>query len=173
MRKLLASAALCTFLAGCATESNPPAPVYKDQRTVTTRPAAANGKNPDLLLRVCELQVAPGQMIAGDSAVPADARLVQSVETLLTFGTPLYCTVGQADQRVELGAVARRESGTAGTCVVQIDYAHRSRSMMGGIAFNSAVMVPVGQTRVLMGGNSGVIVTMVLEPLGKSPTTRP
>jgi hypothetical protein len=117
-------------------------------------------------LRVCELQVAPGQMIAGESSVPADARLVQSVETLLTFGTPLYCTAGQADQRVELGALARRESGGGGTCLVQIDYAHRSQGMMGGIAFSSNVMIPVGQTRVLMGSANGLIVTMVLEPIG-------
>ena len=80
MRNLFATLIVCAILAGCAADKKLADVPYTDQRTVTTRPAPANGRKADVLVRVCELQGAPGLASPG-SAPPADAKVLASVET--------------------------------------------------------------------------------------------
>jgi len=165
MKHLLACAAVAsTFLfAGCAATPNDSKHAdipYTDQRSVKTRPTPPDGKKADVLVRVSEVQAAAGMVSVGD-APPADAKLLVSVETLATFGTPFYCTVGLAEHRYELGGLVTRLPN--GTCRIQTDYADRRRAGQTGV--NTLNELPIGQTRVLMGTSDGRLITMVLEPL--------
>ena len=168
MRRILRSLVLCALLTGCETapKGEPP---YKDQRSVTTRPASASGRKADVLVRVCELQGPPGPIIPFEGSAPKDAKLLVSAEILATFGTPFYCTIGLPEQRFELGGrVVRSDNGP---CRIEVGYANHSRA--GHIGSQTNVMLPIGETRVLMGCTNGLILTLVLEPVGNSPTTRP
>src|SRR5437867_9568000 len=93
MRRIFAPLVLGALLTGCETapKAEPP---YKDQRSVTTRPAPAGGRKADVLVRVCELQGPPGPMLPFEGTAPKDAKLLVSAEILATFGTPFYCTIG-------------------------------------------------------------------------------
>jgi hypothetical protein len=147
---------------------------FRDQRTVTTRPASPHGKNADVLVRVCEFQGPTGKVLVNEDSVPPDAKVLRSVETLVSFGTPSYCTFGQADRRAELGLLIVRESGGGNMCRVDYQYAYHSATDQ--LSQTTNLMLPLGARRVVMGCTNGYIVTMELEPVGKSPaapSTRP
>jgi hypothetical protein len=175
MKHLLACAALCAFLAGLptgCTDSAPAQPVrapYRDQRSVTTRPAGPNGRNADVVVRVCEYQVQPGNTIIGESPIPPDAKLVHSIECLATVSTPFYCTLALPEQRYELGGVIVKAMD--GWCRIDFGYADKGRDHQ--VSFSSNVLMHVGETRVVSGSPDGRLVALVLEPVGRSPATRP
>src|SRR5438034_4537036 len=133
MRNLFLALTACVALVGCA-QSAPPADMpYRDQRSVTTRPAPRGGQAADVLVRVQELQGPPMGTATIPTDLPPDAKVLSSVETLASFGTPFYCTVGLAEQRIELGGLIIR--GDNNICRVTSDY--RDHVKMGGTGVNS------------------------------------
>jgi hypothetical protein len=108
--------ALLICVAPIACTQSPPKPAdvpYRDQRSVTTRPAPTNGRAADVLVRVQELQAAPLGTLPPPGDVPADAKVLASIETVATFGTPFYCTLALPERRIELGGVIVRNDGPA------------------------------------------------------------
>jgi hypothetical protein len=175
MRYLLACA-IASFsaplLVGCATDSKPSDVPYTDQRSVTMPRGA---KKADVLVRVCELQTPPGPMIPFEGSAPAGAKLVASTETLASFGTPFYFTVGLPEQRFELGGRVVAPAGP-GDRTYRMDLGYANNGRIDHTSVSTNVMLPLGEPRVVMGCTNGRIITLVLEPAGsvaKSPATRP
>ena len=160
MKHLLATVVGCALLAGCTQNEPDPFLHYTDQRSVTTRPAAADGRKADVVVRICEVQNPPGAIVS-DGAPAADAKLLASMEVLATLGTPFYCTTRLPEQRLEVGGVVTRLPN--GTYRVQSDFADRTKRGQRGLSTLNEI--PMGQTKVLVGNSDGTLVTLVLEPV--------
>jgi hypothetical protein len=172
MRPVIASLIACAFLAGCTQPLKPSDVSYTDQRSVMI---PAGSKKADVLVRVCELQGPPGPMIPFDGSAPAGAKVLVSTETLASFGTPFYFTVGLPEQRFELGGLVVPAAGP-GDRTYRIDLGYANNGRIDHTSIGTNVMLPMGETRVVMGCTNGRIITLVLEParaVGKSPATRP
>jgi hypothetical protein len=176
MKRLISTGCIaCAFLAGCSHDVKPAEIPYTDQRSVAVPPAKSVQRPPDALVRVCEFHAAPGKMVTFEGGPRADAKLLVASEVLVCFGTPFYVTVALPEQRFEVGGVVHRPERPRDTTYrIDIGYADNARINHTGITSN--VMLPMNQARVILGGTSGRVVTLVLEPppaMGKRPATRP
>ena len=90
------------------------------------------------------------------------------MESFASLGTPFYCTVGLPERRYELGGrVVRSNDGW-----YRVEFGYADHGRMDHRSFSSNVMLHLGETRVLNGTSSGLVYTLVLEPVEKSPAPR-
>jgi len=148
---------LSGLAAGCASKSFEDEVIYRDQRLVTTRPAADDDSEPDVLVRVERFDIPRGSLAAKDTPpavadLPADATLGLAAESLASYDVPFYATAERPRGRVEIGGKVRKPGDDA-MLRTQIDFGEGGPGTVNSVS--SIAMLRPGETFVLSSMSEG------------------
>jgi hypothetical protein len=171
-------------VAGATSATQPSCPQdipYRDQRTVKLEPPARGARPADVLVRLQLIQGdggGPGPTTARAATEPLPpppkgGKVLASVETLATLGTPFYATTTEGESRIELGGVvtAARDATGATHYLVRHDFARRARLSM--IQLRSNHLMTLGQTRTVGRLLPDIFLTLTLDRVMPPAATAP